>query len=124
MAFEVVHTDRWHGPTEAQRTCQRRTGQQRPDQPGTGGVGDPVDLCGSGAGLLQRCAQQRHKPAQVIARCKFRHHTAESAVQIDLAPELMREQPALLIEHRHGTFIAGGLNSQNAHRGPVRMRRA
>jgi hypothetical protein len=60
----------------------------------------------------------------VIARGQFRHHAAESPVQINLAPELVREQSSTLIEHRDGAFITGGLNGQNAHDGAQYHRRA
>ena len=33
-----MHADRRHGPTEAQRTCQGRSGQQRSDQTRAGGA--------------------------------------------------------------------------------------
>jgi hypothetical protein len=32
-----------------------------------------------------------------------------------LAEQLVSQQPALAIEHGHGTFVAGGFNRQNTH---------
>jgi hypothetical protein len=31
----------------------------------------------------------------------------------------MREQSALLVQHRHGALVAGGLNGQDAHDWPA-----
>jgi hypothetical protein len=43
----------------------------------------------------------------MIARGKFRHHPAIQPVQIDLAEQLVRQQAALVVEHRHGAFVTG-----------------
>jgi hypothetical protein len=37
-------------------------------------------------------------------------------MQVDLAPELVRQQAALLVEHGHGALIAGGFYGKHAHR--------
>ena len=44
VAFEVVHGHRRNVPGIGQRAPQRGAGQQRPDEPGTGGIGDAVEL--------------------------------------------------------------------------------
>jgi hypothetical protein len=36
-------------------------------------------------------------------------------VQVYLAEQLMRQQPPLLVEHRHGALVAGGLDCQYPH---------
>ena len=46
MPLQVMHAERRHAPAEAQRLRQRSAGQQCTDQPGSGRVGDAVDLRG------------------------------------------------------------------------------
>jgi hypothetical protein len=41
-------------------------------------------------------------------------------MQVDLAPELVRQQSALLIEHRHRALVAGGFNREYSHRCPLK----
>jgi len=36
-------------------------------------------------------------------------------MQINLAPQLMGQQAAFLVQHGHGAFIAGGLYGQHSH---------
>src|SRR5579872_7634112 len=71
---------------------------------------------------MQRLFQQRQQAPQVIARRELRHHTAEGAVQLHLAPELMRDEAALLIEQRDRTLITGGLHAENEHAGALNSR--
>jgi hypothetical protein len=66
-------------------------------------------------GLFERRANQRQQAAQVIARRELGHHAAECSVQINLAPQLMSQQSALLIEHGDRAFVTGSLDGQDAH---------
>ena len=52
---------------------------------------------------------------QMIARGQLRDYAAKEAMQLDLAPELVRQQSALGIEYGYRTLIAGGFNSNDLH---------
>jgi hypothetical protein len=119
MAFQVMDADCRQFPAVRQRARQRRAAQQRADQAGACGVGDAVQLPGRGGGRAERISHQRQQALHVIARCQFRHHAAIHPMQVDLAPQAVGEQPALLVQHRHGAFIAGRFDCQDSHGAPL-----
>ncbi len=103
-------------PAVGQRTRQGGPAQQRADQSGARGIGDAVQLLRPRARRRQRIAHQRQQALHVIARGQLRDYAAIYPVQVDLAPQPVRQQPALLVEHRDGTFVAGGFYGEDSHR--------
>ena len=98
-----------------QRTRQGRPAQQRAHQPGAGRIGDALEFIGLGGGGGQRCSHQRQQALDMIARGQFRHYAAVQAMQVDLAKQLVREQPALAVQHGHRAFVTGRLDGQDSH---------
>jgi hypothetical protein len=48
---------------------------------------------------------------------KLGHHASKHPMQVDLAEKLVREQASLTVQDRYGTFVAGGFDGQDTHRG-------
>ena len=115
MPLEMVNADRRHAPGIGQRTRECRATEQRADQSGSGGVRDAVDVRSRGSRPRQRRLDQRQQALHVVARGKLGHHATVNTVQIDLREQLVREQPAVRVEHGGGGLVAGGFDGQNAH---------
>ncbi|EJT85663.1 hypothetical protein PPS11_05192 [Pseudomonas putida S11] len=84
-------------PGKGQRLGTGGPHQQSTDQARARGVGDGVDLGGDAAGLIQHLADEWQHALDVVARGKLRHHTAEHAVQVDLAEQRVGQQTAFAV---------------------------
>ncbi len=74
-----------------------------------------MEVFGAGGGSVQGSLYQRQQALDMIARSQFRHHAPEYAVQVHLAPQLVRQQATLLVQYRNGALIAGGLYGKHSH---------
>jgi hypothetical protein len=115
MSFEVMDPYSGLAPGIRQAARQGGAGQKGPDQAGSSGVGDAVQLGRSGFRLLHRAANERQKSANVIPGCQLRHNAAENTMQIDLAEELMGQQTLSPVQHGDGTLITGRFDSEDTH---------
>ena len=116
VPLQMVHSNRRHPPRIRETACEGGTGEQRPDQPGSGGIGDAVQLARVRGGSLQRTLHQWQETPHVVTRGELGHDTAKRAVQLDLAEQLVRQEPRACIEHRSGTFVARGFQGEDAHK--------
>ena len=115
MPFHMVYRNRRHLPREGERAADSGADQQRADQARSRRIGDSVDLLRLQVRLFQRCLNQRHGFAHVIARRQFRHYAAVIGVQFHLAVKLIGEQARFVIIDCDAGFIAGCFNTQNSH---------
>jgi hypothetical protein len=115
VALHVVHADRRHAPGPRQAAAHAGPHQQRPDQPGPGRVGHPVECLGRRAGLFKHLFYQRKQLADVVAGGELRHHAAELGMQLHLAVQGVRQQAALGVEHGHPGLVTGGLDAEHSH---------
>jgi hypothetical protein len=115
VALHVVHADRGHAPGPGQAAPDAGAHEQRPDQPGAGRVGHPVELAGRGPGVGQHPFNQRQQLAHVIARGELRHHPAELGVQAHLAVERVREQAPPRVDDGNAGLVAGSFDAENPH---------
>ena len=91
---------------------EKRPGQTRPDRDG-----DPVQVREPAPRLLERLVHQRIERLDVRAAGELRHDSAEAGVQLDLAPDQVGQDAAVL-DHRDGRLVAGRLDPQDLHAGP------
>ena len=116
MTFEVMDGNGRFAQRAGVGVGKRCAHQQRPRQPGAGGVGDGIErLCGQ-SGLMQRLRQQARQAADVVARSQFRHHAAICRVQGNLRMQRLRQQPPLRgVENGHAGFITRTFDAQDFH---------
>jgi len=115
VSFEMVYPDRWQPPCVREAARQGGAGEQRPDEAGSRRIRHAVQVARAGARPLQRALDQRQQPPHVVAGGELRDHATIRAVQLDLAEELVREEPRACIEHRGGTLVTGGFDGQHSH---------
>lgn len=100
-----------------QRKCEgrpdARTDEQRPSQPGSGRVGNRVQVADRKSGLIERLADQRDQAHDMIARCQFGHDTAIGSVHVHLTVERLTEQAGAHPEDGHPRLVAGRLDAQD-----------
>src|SRR5947209_4784555 len=68
MPLQVMDSDGRHAPGIRQAARQRRPGQQRPNQPGSSGVGDSAEGPRVSAGSSQSTPNQWQKLMNVVPR--------------------------------------------------------
>ena len=115
MAFHVMDRERRHVPCVGDAPAERRADEQRPHQPGSGGIGHAVDVRGPGARLVEHAAHQSRQPSNVVARSELGHHASELGVNRNLRVHGVREQTVLGVANRYTGLVAGGFDSQNPH---------
>jgi small subunit ribosomal protein S21 len=91
-------------------------GQQGPDEAGSGGIGDAVEIAVAECRLLQRLPCQHAEAGDMVARCQLRHHAAVIGMHVRLAMQHVREQAAAAVaapavEGDTG-FVAGGFDAE------------
>ena len=107
VPLHVVHRHGRLVPGQSQAATNRGPHQQSPDQPRAGGIGDTIDI-GRGAGRLRhRRLDQRQRLANMIPARELRNHTAIIGVQLDLAIQLVREDPLLIVVDRDPGLVTG-----------------
>ena len=115
VSLQVVHADRRKPPGVREAAREGGAGEQCPDEPRAGRVGDPVQVLRLRARAFQCPSGQGQEPADMIARGELGHDAPIGAVQVHLAEELVREQARVRIQHRGGTLVTGRLKSQHPH---------
>src|SRR5207244_10849787 len=61
MSLEMMHADGGDAPRVGETPRERGTGQERPDEPGAGGVGDPVEVPRGASRALTTTAKRRQQ---------------------------------------------------------------
>ena len=89
--------------------------QQRADQARSGRVGNAIEIRRCQACLGKHGSHQHLDAANMVSRCKLRHHAAVLGMHRRLAVQYMGEQTRLAVIDRGGGFIAGGFKAENAH---------
>ncbi len=115
VTFQVMDANRRFAPGISQAPGQRGPREKRADQAGACGIGDPVELGRTRFRPIQRGSNERQKAANVVPGSQFRHDSTKNPMQVDLAEELMGEQPFVPVEHGYGAFVAGRFDGQNTH---------
>ena len=118
VTFHMMHADGRHAPGPGQAAANRRTDQQRANQPRTTGIGDAIDRARRNACSTEDLVQQRQGFAYMIARGQFRHDAAILGVQRDLAVQGVREQATITVIEGDAGFVAGSFKAQDQHDGP------
>jgi ABC-type multidrug transport system fused ATPase/permease subunit len=113
--FEVMDADDRLAQRVAQRVGDARADEQRAGEARPLGAGDGVERRLRRIRLGQHRLDQRHEPADVIARREFRHHAAVARVQVDLRMQPVREQPRRRVVDGDAGFVAGGFDAEDAH---------
>ena len=97
MAFHVMHAEGRNTPGKCQRLSARSPNQQGSNQSRARRVSNRVDFRRHTVGLGQHLTNQGQHSLDVISGCQLRHHTAISAVQVDLTEQCIGQKPALTV---------------------------
>ncbi len=120
VGFEMVHGDEGLARHQRQRLAGREPDHHPADEPRPRRRGDAVEVGQLHPRLVEGAAHDVIEPLEMGARRDFGNDAAERRVFLDLAVDLVRQDlaaPARPQGHDRGRgFVAGGLNSQNAHR--------
>ena len=97
MAFEVMDGHRGTSPGKSETAGNRPSDEQCPDQSGSGGVCDPVELVGLRGGFAKCRMNEWQQSPDVIPRRQLGHDSAVFGMHLHLAVQAMGEQPGLAV---------------------------
>ena len=120
VRLEMVDGDQRLAGRQRDSFARHQADEHAADQSGSGRGGDAVEIARPDAGAFERASDQRVDDFDMGARGDFRHDAAISGMGRDLAHHLVGKDFAGSVgpefDDRRGGLVAGGLDSQNAHR--------
>ena len=120
MRLEMVDGNEWLAGRQRETLAGHEPDQHAPDQPWPGGGGDAVDLAWAPRLRAKRAGDQPVDDLDMGARGDLGNDAAIGGMRRDLAENLVGENAPVAVgpqfDHRRRGLVAGGLNSQNAHR--------
>jgi hypothetical protein len=111
VALQVVDRDQRQPARRGDPLRGAYPDQQRPDQAGSGGSGDRLDVVQAYPRLAERRLDHRRRQLEMLAGRDLGHDPAEALVGGGLRGDHVAED-ALAVEHGGAGVVAGGLDRQ------------
>ena len=117
---EMVDRHEREAARPGDRLRGREADEQRADETGALGDGDPADVVEAPPRVVERRAQDRRNELEVPSRGDLRHHAAVPRVELGLRGDDRGEQLAVLGDDGGGRLVAGRLEAEDepAHAAP------
>jgi small subunit ribosomal protein S21 len=115
MALEVMDAYGRAAPGVREAPGHRSADEQGADQPGSGGIGDPIDFRRPEAGVFEGALDQWQEFPDMVAGSQLGDDPAVGGMEVDLAEKPVRAQAPLAVIDGGGALIARGFDSQNSH---------
>ncbi len=113
MGLQMIDGDVRQAAGERDPFGELAADDQPADQTGSGTGGDGGQAADVHAGPRQHVAHQGRQMGEVGTRRDFRHHAAEGCVVGLLRQHDLRQDAAVLVQHRGGGFVAGRLDPED-----------
>ena len=106
VAPEVVDAGDGLVPRRGEAFGDPDANEQTPDKAGSAGDREQVDVGRSHGGLVESPVQKERKAFQVVAGRELGDDATELLVHVDLGVDEIGEDPAAVLDHRDGGFVA------------------
>ncbi len=120
VTLEVVDPDERDPPRQGVGLGGAHPDQQRADETGPHGGGDPVEVTRCGVGDVEGSADNGREQLDVGPAGNLRHDPAEVGVQVGLAGHHRALDDPAVLDHGRRRLVAGGLDGEDPRpSGPV-----